>query len=140
LPIRSASWKIEETNFLTLGDSIMRWISCVGLLLAAFVLGGAAVAQEAVDLATVSGTVKKVEKDSLGIQTRGPDGKFGKELNVKVTGTTKITILSQEKRGGKVVPVQRDFDAKGLEPGQHIVLIHTGGTDPVLLSAVIQKK
>ncbi|MBX9679050.1 MAG: hypothetical protein K2X38_09830 [Gemmataceae bacterium] len=117
----------------------MRCFAGFGAALLALCLGGAVLAQDA-DLSTVSGTVKKVEKDTLGVQTRGADGKFGKELTVKLTGTTKITLLTREKRGGKLVPVQRDFDAKDLEAGQQIVLIHTGGTEPVLLSAVIQKK
>jgi hypothetical protein len=115
---------------------------CFAGLSAAFLalcVGGTILAQEA-ELSTVSGTVKKIEKDAIGVQTRGADGKFGKELMVKLTGTTKITLLTREKRAGKLVPVQRDFDPKDLEAGQSIVLIHTGGTDPVLLSAVIQKK
>jgi hypothetical protein len=56
---------------------------------------------------------------------------------LKVTGTSKITALSQQKRAGKMVFVQREMDAKDLEVNQQIAVIYTsGGKTSVLLSAV----
>jgi hypothetical protein len=93
-----------------------------------------------VSLAAAAGTVEKAEKDALTMQSRGPDGKFGKKLVLKLTGTSKLTVMSQEKRAGKLVPVQRDVDATELEPGQMVAVIYTAGaTEPILLSAVVQK-
>src|SRR5207237_89154 len=51
-------------------------------------------------LAAASGIVDKVDKDALTVQPRGAGGKFGKKVVLKITGTSKVTIVSQEKRGG----------------------------------------
>ena len=59
---------------------------------------------------TAQGTIDKVEKDSLTLRPRGPDGKFGKALVLKVTGTSKITTLAPQTRAGKVVLTQKDTD------------------------------
>jgi 1,4-dihydroxy-2-naphthoyl-CoA synthase len=86
---------------------------------------------------TASGTVSKAAADALTIQPRGPEGKFGKSLLLKVTGTSKVTVLSKQKRAGKLVFVQREIDAKDLEAGQHVAVIYTTETKGnVLLSAV----
>lgn len=94
---------------------------------------------DAVGLTTATGSVEKVEKDTLTVQSRGPDGRFGKKLVLKVTGTSKLSAVSQEKRGGKLVAVQRDLAAKDLEKGQPIAVVYTGEADAVLLSAVVQR-
>jgi hypothetical protein len=83
--------------------------------------------------------VEKVGKETLKVQTRGPDGKFGKTLTLKITGTSKITTLSQRQQAGKAVLVQRDADAKDLQPNQPITVIYAkGASGEVLLSAVVQ--
>src|SRR5262245_44511035 len=119
-------------------DSAMRCRTVVALLtgVLAFALTSAALAQVAVQTAT--GTVAKADKDSVTIQPRGAKGEFGKALTLKVTGTTKISMVTEEKRGKKKVPIQRDADAKDLSAGQHISVIYVGGKgDHVLLSAVV---
>jgi hypothetical protein len=107
----------------------------VSLLLATCALGGGA----AFTVHTAAGAVGKADKDSLTIKPRGPDGKFAKSITLKLTGTSKITQLSQQKRSGKLVFVQNDVDAKDLSANQPIAVIYaTGGKNSVLLSAVVQ--
>jgi hypothetical protein len=90
-------------------------------------------------LFTAAGMVDKVEKESLTVRTRGPDGKFGKSLVLKVTGTTKITTLQVRMQAGKPVPTQKETDLKDLEPKQPIVIVYLMIQDaPVLLAAVVQ--
>jgi hypothetical protein len=85
------------------------------------------------------GSVQKAEKDSLTVQPRATGGKFGKNLVLKITGTSKVSAVAMEKRGGKLVPVQRDVEPAELEAGQAIAVIYIGGGDAVLLSAVVQR-
>ena len=88
-------------------------------------------------LLTASGVVDKADKDTLTVKPRGADGKFQKTLNLKVTGTSKVTVLTPQKRGEKVVLTQREADAKDLSAGQVLAVIYTEGADgPILLSAV----
>lgn len=91
-------------------------------------------------LQTASGTVDKVEKDVLSVKPRGADGKFQKTLALKIAGTSKVTVLTPQNRGGKVILTQRDADAKDLAAGQTIAVIYTesGKDGLVLLSAVTQ--
>jgi len=108
---------------------VLAWLLC-------FLLANAACGGER-NLLTASGTVSKVTGDTLTIRPRDPDGRFGKNLLLKLTGTSKITSLSEQKRGGKLVFVQRDTDAKDLEPNRQIAVIYAAGQPPVLLSAVV---
>ena len=110
-------------------------ILCVAFLVSTNVRGGEAT----LELATAAGTVDKADKDALTIQPRGPGGKFAKKIVLKITGTSKLTVVSLEKRGGKLVPVQREGEPKDLEANQHVAVIFVGGTDPILLSAVAQR-
>ena len=88
-------------------------------------------------LLTATGVVDKADKDGLSVKPRGNDGKFQKTLALKVTGTSKVTVLTPQKRGEKVVLTQRETDAKDLSAGQAVAIIYTEGADgPVLLSAV----
>jgi hypothetical protein len=110
--------------------------------LVSFVVVGLVLAGDApVPLATAQGLVEKVDKNSLTIQPRGPGGKFQKSLVLKLTGTSRVTAVTLQKRAGKMVPVQKDLDAKDLQPNQQIAVIYTpektGGT---MLSAVAQTK
>ena len=89
-------------------------------------------------LLTAHGTVDKVGKGSLTIQTRTAAGQFGKKLMLKITGTSKITTLTQQKRAGKLVMVQNEAAATDLAEKQAVAVIYAeakGG--PVLLSAVV---
>ena len=70
-----------------------------GFLAALVIVAVAPAGQPGHGLATASGMVEKVDKESLAIQTRGPGGKFAKPVVLKITGTSKITVVSEEKRG-----------------------------------------
>jgi hypothetical protein len=88
-------------------------------------------------LSTASGMVSKVGPDSVTIRPRGPDGKFGKNLTMAVTGTSKVWLVTEEKRGSKLVFVQREISPKDLEEKQSVTVIYATATKgPVLLSAV----
>ena len=88
-------------------------------------------------LMTASGTLVKVEKDALTLKPRSAEGKFEKTLVLKITGTSKVSVLTQQKRAGKLVAVQKEIEAKELQPNQPLAVIYTGGaTEAVLLSAV----
>jgi hypothetical protein len=98
-----------------------------------------AIRAEAPPLLTAQCKVEKADKDSLTIQPRGADGKFGKSLVLKLTGTSKISTLTTQVRNRKTVLVQKDTEAKDLEANQIIAVIYTQlkeGT--VLLTAVVQ--
>jgi hypothetical protein len=89
-------------------------------------------------LLVASGNVDKADKDAVLVKPRGPDGKFQKELTLKVTGTSKVTVLTPQKRDNKVVLTQREIDAKDLVSGQHIAVVYAdlGKDGTVLLTAV----
>ena len=120
----------------------MMRIRFVFVTLVSFVLVGLVLAGDApVPLATAQGLVEKVDKNSLTLQPRGPGGKFQKTLVLKLTGTTRVTTVTFQKRAGKMVPVQKDLDAKDLLPNQQIAVIYTPEkTGGILLSAVAQPK
>jgi len=117
-----------------------RGYSCLAVL-ACLVLAQPVAAQgrEAPAVIAVSALVEKADKDSLTIRPRGADGKFAKSVVLKLTGTSKVTTLGEQKRGGKTTIVQRDTDAKDLKKNQSIAVIYaTGRAGPVLLAAVAQ--
>jgi hypothetical protein len=91
-------------------------------------------------LAVAQGVVDKADKDTLMIKPRSADGRFQKAIALKLTGTSKVTVLTPQDRKGKVVLTQRDADAKDLTAGQTIAVIYTeaGKDGAVLLSAVVQ--
>src|SRR5205085_8537481 len=86
---------------------------------------GSAFAADPPALHFASGRVEKVEKDSLTIQPRETTGKFGKQIALKITGTSKVSTLSIRETGGKSVVVQRDTEARDLKTGQAISVIYT---------------
>lgn len=89
-------------------------------------------------LGTASGVVDKAEKDEISVKPRAADGKFQKTLTLKVTGTSKVTILTPQKRADKVIMTQREAEAKDLVSGQTVAVIfaEAGKDGSVLLSAV----
>ena len=114
----------------------MRRLSMV--LAACLVLAGAARGQ-APPLVTATGLVEKAGKDGLTIRPREAGGKFGKSVVLKVTGTSKVTSISQRKSGGKNVLVQREVEVKDLQRNQVIAVIYTTGPGgAVLLAGVVQ--
>ena len=96
--------------------------------------------EDAPTLVTASGVVEKADKESLIVKPRGADGKFQKTLTLKVTGTSKVTILTPQKRADKVILTQRDAETKDMVAGQVVAVIYAeaGKDGPVLLSAVAQ--
>ena len=119
----------------------MRRSYCWLAVTACLFLAGSAAAQnrEPPALIVASGLVEKVDKESVTIRPRGPGGRFGKSVVLKLTGTSKVTTLGEQKRGGKVTLVQRDTDPKDLKKNQSIAVIYgTGPAGPVLLAAVVQ--
>lgn len=114
----------------------MKRLAIVICTIGALVLASAALAG-GLPLSTASGMVTKAGADSVTIRPREPDGRFGKSLVLTVTGTSKVSLVSQEKRAGKMVFVQRDISARDLAEKQNVTVIYATGTKgPVLLSAV----
>src|SRR5262245_2806072 len=115
-----------------------RWhVFVAPLVVLAFV--GLGPCQEAPSVLAAHGAVEKAEKDVLTVKTRGPDGKFGKSLVLKVTGTTHVTTLATRAQGGKVVVTQKETEAKDLQPKQAEAVIYAEAAgETVLLSAVAQ--
>jgi hypothetical protein len=93
---------------------------------------------EGTSLVTVHGAVDKVGKDSVTVQPRSVGGRFEKAVTLLVTGTSRVTRLSHEKRAGKEVFVQKDAEAKDLKAKQSIAAVYaTGKGGNVLLTAVV---
>ena len=97
-------------------------------------------ADELPALLTASGVVDKADKETLTVKPRGADGKFQKTISLKVTGTSKLTVLTPQKRASGVVLTQRDVEAKDLVTGQAIAIIYAdaGKEGIILLSAVAE--
>jgi hypothetical protein len=92
-------------------------------------------------LLTAQGAVEKVDAtaNTLTVRPRMPDGKFGKNIVLKITGTTKVTTLTPRMQKGGVVIAQKDTEVKDLQPKQSIAMVYTMVKDsPVLLAAVVQ--
>lgn len=95
-------------------------------------------AQEMLPLTIAHGVVDKAGKDALTVKPRGADGKFLKTIVLKIVGTSRVTTLTPQTRGGKVVLTQRDADVADLKPGQPIAVIYTTLKEgPVLLTGVV---
>jgi hypothetical protein len=114
------------------------WRFGLALLVVVF-LAACAPAADPPPLLLAQGSVEKVDKDTLAVKPRGPDGKFGKSLVLKITGTSKVTTLLPRMQKGNVVLTQKDTEVKDLQPKQTIALVYTMvKTGPVLLTAVVQ--
>jgi len=113
----------------------------VAAALAAFLLlvQLAFAADEPLRVQTVQGTIEKVEKETLTIRHRPADSKTDKSMTFKLTGTSRFSTLSTQKRADKIVLVQKDTEAKNLTGKQPIAVIYaTNAGDHVLLAAVVQ--
>lgn len=111
----------------------------LGLALVAVVVLAARAAAEPPPLLTAQGAIEKVDKESLTVKPRGPDGKFGKNLVLKITGTSKLTTLQPRMQKGNLIVAQKDTDPSDLKPRQSIALVYTMVKDrAVLLAAVVQ--
>jgi guanyl-specific ribonuclease Sa len=89
-------------------------------------------------LATVQGVIEKIDKTTVQVKTRPADGKPSKFQTFLLTGTTWVTEVSIEKRGTRLVPVQRDLELRDLHAGQTVALICTNTQQgQVVLTAVV---
>lgn len=90
-------------------------------------------------LATTTGMVKKATANVLFVVPRGPDGRLAKTLVLKLSGTSKVTALTRQTRGGQTVVVQKETAPRDLRPNQAIAVIYTVvQNEAVLLTAVVQ--
>lgn len=91
-------------------------------------------AAEGPELSVATGTVAKADKDLISIATSDK-----RKLDLKVTGTSNLRILTPQKRADRTVITQRNTDAADLMPGQMIAVIYTiSDKEKVLLSAVVK--
>lgn len=103
-----------------------------------FFTGIAARAAEPV-LAAASGVVGKATANVLIVHPRGSDGRFGQSITLKTRGTSGVTVVSTEKRGGKATLVQRTMAVHDLQAKQPVAVIYAAlGDENVLLSAVAE--
>ncbi len=112
----------------------------LGLALVVLVLAAArAAAADPPPLLVAQGSVEKVDKGTLTVKPRGADGKFGKNLVLKVTGTSKVTTLMPRMQKGGMILTQKEMDVQDLQPKQTIAIVYTMLKDsPVLLTGVAQ--
>ena len=103
--------------------------------LAVLIVGVSVARAEHGALLTAVGTVAQFEKDTLTIV---PADK-AKRLDLKVTGTSNIFLLTPQVRSGKTVLTQRSVTTSDLAAGQSVAVIYsTADKESVLLTAVIK--
>src|SRR5262249_38775919 len=119
------------------GGTIMRRSVLGVAVLLCFVLATAGRAGPPTPAAGGGAVGEKVDPVGLTIRPRGPDGRFGKNVRLKTTGTSKVTLLTEQKRAGKLTLVQREVDTKDLQKNQTVAVIYASGAEgPVLLAVV----
>ena len=91
-------------------------------------------------LSVAEGKVLKAEKDTLTFEPRSMQGKFGKSISLRITGTSTLRSASYQERADKSVLVQREITVSDLQKDQVIAVIYsrTPKGEPVLLTAVAQ--
>src|SRR6266481_658553 len=90
-------------------------------------------------LATAHGRVVKANAKVVILRPPAQGGGLGDAIVLKLTGTSRVTVVTIQQRGGQPVAVQRDVEAKDLQPDQIIAAIYTVvDQDKVLLSAAVQ--
>src|SRR5262245_28391792 len=87
---------------------------------------------ETVPLATAHGKVEAVDRDSLAYR-EDASCKAGRVIELKLTGTSRATLLSPQVRDGKLVMVQKEVELKNVEKGQPIALIYAKTKDGLVL-------
>lgn len=108
-------------------------------LIAVFAVAANAPAAD-IPVIAATGVVEKITKDSLTFLPRKADGKFDKSVVLKVTGTSKITVVGTRMSGKKLVLTQRGAEAKELQKNQKLSVIYVRGKEGnILLSAVAQR-
>jgi hypothetical protein len=100
---------------------------CVSVVVLALALPGLnRAADEPVTVLTAHGIVSKVDvkKNALVVQPVGQDGKFGKPIELTLTGTSKVFMVETQKTGDKVVLRQRSIEPGDLKPKQHVTITY----------------
>jgi hypothetical protein len=116
---------------------MLRHLSWLSVLLLVLTAGWLTAAEP--PLVPAQGMIDKVDRDTLTVRTREPDGRFGKTVALKLTGTSNVTTLTVATRAGKPLIIQKQTDPKDLQPRQAIAFVYTTlGETPVLLTAVVQ--
>ena len=111
----------------------------VSLLLMLMLFAGWAWSADPPPLLTATGAVEKVDGTTLVVKPRGPDGKFGKNLALKIVGTSKVTTLMPRMQKGNVILTRKDTPVKELQAKQSIAVVYTMVKEnAVLLTAVVQ--
>src|SRR5207237_9893487 len=89
-------------------------------------------------LQTVTGAVVKANARLVIVRPRLPDGQSGKAVVLKVRGTSRLTALRSEPRGGQLAAVQRAVEPAALMPNWIVAAIYTvADGEAVLLTAVV---
>ena len=86
-------------------------------------------------LESAHGEIRKVTRDVLTVRPRDEAGRFGKELELRLTGTSRISVVTVQERAGKPAFVQQEAAPSDLKPGQPVAVIYAAGASgPVLLT------
>jgi guanyl-specific ribonuclease Sa len=90
-------------------------------------------------LLTAQGSIERVEENTLTLKPRTSNGRFSKNLVLKLTGTSRLTALGTHKRSNSVVIAQKELRREDLKPRQGIAVIYTTEASAnILLTAIVQ--
>jgi guanyl-specific ribonuclease Sa len=90
-------------------------------------------------LITAQGTIEKVADDAITIRPRRVDGKFDKNLVLKLTGATRVTALSMDRRRSESAVSQKEIRREDLKPRQRIAVIYLANSPSnILMTAIVQ--
>jgi guanyl-specific ribonuclease Sa len=94
---------------------------------------------DAVPLLTAQGSIERVGDAALTLKPHGSDGKFDKNLVLKLNETSRLTTLTMHDRAGRVVILQKELRPEDLKPHQIVAVIYTTRSGAnILLAAVVQ--
>jgi guanyl-specific ribonuclease Sa len=90
-------------------------------------------------LLTAHGSIERVGESALTLKPQGSDGKYVKNLVLKLTDTSRLTTLTVHKRAGRVVIIQTELRPEDLKPRQSVAVIYTTSSAAnFLVTAVVQ--
>jgi guanyl-specific ribonuclease Sa len=90
-------------------------------------------------LLTARGSIERVGEAALTLKPQGSDGKFGNNLVLKLTDTSRLTTLTTHNRAGRVVIIQKELRPEDLKLHQTVAAIYTTNSGAnILLAAVVQ--
>ncbi len=92
-----------------------------------------------VPVATTYGRVVKANAQLVILRPAVAGNRLGDAIVLKLTGTSRVSVVSARNREGERVVVQREVEAKDLRADQIIAAVYTVvDQDKVLLTAVVQ--